>query len=163
VRPTGGGAVGTELRQELHANLEAIQSQLRATRTLLAGKLERLAARIDALDALSVASTADSSQVEALRDEISDAAAALAGIEGAVGSMKTCVAETAQQILSISPKKAPHTVPERLLAFVRKQQPEVIDITPLEQDIAMMQEEIASMRGRAAKALLAASIGTTAH
>jgi hypothetical protein len=152
--------VGTEL----HANLEAIQSQLHATRTLLAGKMERLAARIDALDALTVASTADSSQVEALRDEISDAAAALAGIEGAVGSMKTCVAQTAQQILRIPPEKALRTVPEQLLAFVRKRRrPEVIDITPLEQDIAVMQEELASMRGRAAKALLAASIGTTAH
>ncbi len=149
---------------ELHANLEAIQSQLHATRTLLAGKMERLAARIDALDALTVASTADSSQVEALRDEISDAAAALAGIEGAVGSMKTCVAQTAQQILRIPPEKALRTVPEQLLAFVRKRRrPEVIDITPLEQDIAVMQEELASMRGRAAKALLAASIGTTAH
>jgi len=151
--------VKEEMRQELHANIEAIQGQLHATRELLGGKIEQLSCRIDVLEELT-AKMADSGQVKELSQEVRGAMATLAGIEGAVGSMKTCVEQTAQQILQISPEKMLGDLPERLRALEQREAPEMIDITPLEQDIALMQQELASVREKADKALLAASAET---
>lgn len=153
--PVNFEPVREEMRQELQANIEAIQGHIHATRELLAGKIELLSSRIDVLEELT-ARMADSSQVEALRNEVRGAMTTLAGIEGAVGGMKACVEQTAQQILQISPEKMLGDLPERL-QLLEQREPEVIDITPLERDIAVMQQELASVREKADKALFAAS------
>lgn len=144
------------MRQELRANIEAIQGHIHSTRELLAGKIGQLSSRIDALEEMT-AKMADSSQVDELRSEVRGAMTTLAGIEGAVGGMKACVEQTAQQILQISPEKLLGDMPERL-RLLEQREPEVIDITPLERDIAVMQQELASVREKADKALLAAAV-----
>ncbi|MCW5206753.1 hypothetical protein VU08_07470 [Desulfobulbus sp. F5] len=144
-----------ELKQELQADLAAIQTQLHATRELLGGKIEQLSHRIDVLETMT-AQMANTGEVEALSKEVKGAVASLAGIEGAVNSMKVCVEQTAQQILQMSPEKVLGDVPERLRTL-EQQQPKVIDITPLEKDIAVMQQELASVREKADKVLLAAA------
>ncbi|WP_417909134.1 hypothetical protein [Candidatus Electronema sp. PJ] len=151
--------MNAELQKELHADIEAIQGQLHITRKLLAGKIEKLSARINLLDELT-AQMADSGQVEALSCEVKGAVASLAGIEGAVGSMKACVEQTARQILEMSPEKVIRDISELL---VETQQPEVIDIAPLEKDIALMQQELVLVREKADRALLAASTETVLH
>jgi hypothetical protein len=151
--------VNAVLQRELHADIADIQGQLHATRELLAGKIEQLSARIDVLEGMT-AKMADSSQVEALSSEVKGAVASLVGIEGAVGSMKACVEQTAQQILEMSPEKVLGDLPERLRTLEVRPQPEVIDITPLEKDIAGMQQELASVREKADRVLLAASAET---
>ncbi|MGR0481802.1 MAG: hypothetical protein ACTFAL_10470 [Candidatus Electronema sp. V4] len=155
VEPVNFEPVKEEMRQELQANIEAIQGHIHATRELLAGKIGQLSSRIDVLEDLT-AKMADNAQVEALRSEVRGAMTTLAGIEGAVGGMKACVEQTAQQILQISPEKLLGDLPERL-RLLEQREPEVIDITPLERDIAVMQQELASVREKADKALLAAS------
>lgn len=151
--------MNTELQKELHADIATIQGQLHATRELLAGKIEKLSARIDVLEGMT-AKMADSYQVEALSSEVKGAVASLVGIDGAVGSMKACVEQTAQQILEISSEKVLGDLPARLRTLEARQQPELIDITPLEKDIAGMQQELASVREKADRALLAASAET---
>jgi len=153
--PVNFEPVKEEMRQELQANIEAIQSQLHATRALLAGKIEQLSSRIDVLEAMSI-KMADSGQVETLSKEVRGAMITLSGIEGAVDSMKSCVEQTAQQILQISPDKMLGDLPERLRTLEQRE-PEVIDITPLERDIAVMQQELASVREKADKVLLASA------
>uniref|UniRef100_UPI0040576502 hypothetical protein n=1 Tax=Candidatus Electronema sp. TaxID=2698783 RepID=UPI0040576502 len=152
--PVNFEPVKEEMRQELQANIEAIQGHIHATRELLAGKIGQLSSRIDVLEEMT-AKMADSSQVEELRSEVRGAMNTLAGIEGAVGGMKACVEQTAQQILQISPEELLGDLPERLRQLEQRE-PEVIDITPLERDIAVMQQELASVREKADKALLAA-------
>lgn len=154
--PVNFEPVKEEMRQELRANIEAIQGHIHSTRELLAGKIGQLSSRIDALEEMT-AKMADSSQVDELRSEVRGAMTTLAGIEGAVGGMKACVEQTAQQILQISPEKLLGDMPERL-RLLEQREPEVIDITPLERDIAVMQQELASVREKADKALLAAAV-----
>ncbi|MCW5199689.1 hypothetical protein VU05_03090 [Desulfobulbus sp. F1] len=144
-----------ELKQELQADLAAIQTQLHATRELLGGKIEQLSSRIDVLETMTT-QMANTGEVEALSKEVKGAVASLAGIEGAVNSMKVCVEQTAQQILQMSPEKVLGDVPERLRTL-EQHQPKVIDITPLENDIAVMQQELAFVREKADKVLLAAA------
>ncbi|WP_417914153.1 hypothetical protein [Candidatus Electronema sp. JM] len=150
--PVNFEPVKEEMRQELQANIGAIQSQLHATRELLAGKIGQLSSRIDTLEDLT-AKMADTAQVETLRGEVRGAMSTLAGIESAVGGMKSCVEQTAQQILRISPEELLGDLPERL-RLLEQREPEVIDITPLERDIALMQQELAVVREKADKALL---------
>uniref|UniRef100_UPI0040570765 hypothetical protein n=1 Tax=Candidatus Electronema sp. TaxID=2698783 RepID=UPI0040570765 len=159
--PVNFEPVKEEMRQELRANIEEIQDHIHSTRELLAGKIGQLSSRIDALEEMT-AKMADSSQVDELRSEVRGAMTTLAGIEGAVGGMKACVEQTAQQILQISPEKLLGDMPERLRQ-IEQREPEVIDITPLERDIAVMQqEELASVREKADKALLAAETAPAA-
>lgn len=152
--PVNFEPVKEEMRQELQANIAAIQGHIHSTRELLAGKIGQLSSRIDALEEMT-AKMADSSQVDELRSEVRGAMTTLAGIEGAVDGMKACVEQTAQQILQISPEKLLGDMSERLRQLEQRE-PEVIDITPLERDIAVMQHELASVREKADKALLAA-------
>ncbi|WP_417912301.1 hypothetical protein [Candidatus Electronema sp. TJ] len=154
--PVNFEPVKEEMRQELQANIEAIQGQLHATRELLAGKIGQLSSRIDALEELTAKMT-DKSQVEVLSKEMRGAMTTLAGIEGAVGNMKACVEQTAQQILRISPEELLGDLPERL-RLLEQREPKVIDITPLERDIAVMQQELASVREKADKVLHAVPV-----
>jgi hypothetical protein len=158
--PVNFEPVKEEMRQELQANIAAIQGHIHATRELLAGKIEQLSSRIDVLEEMT-AKMADSSQVEALSSEVRGAMTTLAGIEGAVGGMKACVEQTAQQILRISPEEMLGDLPERL-RLLEQREPQVIDITPLERDIAQMQQELASVREKADKALTAAETASPA-
>ena len=158
--PVNFEPVKEEMRQELRANIEAIQGHIHATRELLADKIGQLSSRIDVLEEMT-AKMADSGQVEALSSEVRGAMNTLAGIEGAVGGMKACVEQTAQQILQISPEELLGDLPERLRQLEQRE-PEVIDITPLERDIAVMQQELASVREKADKALLAAETAPAA-
>lgn len=153
--PVNFEPVKEEMRQELQANIEAIQGHIHATRELLADKIGQLSNRIDVLEAMT-AKMADSSQVETLSIEVRGAMTSLAGIEGAVGGMKACVEQTAQQILQISPEEMLGDLPERL-RLLEQREPQVIDITPLERDIVQMQQELASVREKADKALTAAA------
>lgn len=158
--PVNFEPVKEEMRQELQANIEAIQGHIHATRELLAGKIGQLSSRIDVLEDLT-AKMADNAQVEALRSEVRGAMSTLAGIENAVGGMKACVEQTAQQILRISPEELLGDLPERL-RLLEQREPEVIDITPLERDIAVMQQELASVREKADKVLSPAAAESAA-
>ena len=150
-----------ELRQEVHTDIQSIvetqiktiQTQIHDTKDMLTGKVEQLSARIDVLEEMT-ASMADSDQVETLREEVKGAVASLAGIESAVDGMKSCVEQTVAQLAEVSSEKVLGDLPERLRTLEERPQP-VIDISPLEQDIAVMQQELASVREKADKALSA--------
>ena len=143
------------VRQEVQENIKAIQDQLHATKELLSAKVERLSERIDTLEEMT-ASMADSSQVETLRQEVKGAMDSLAGIQSAVEGMKTCVEQTAAQLSEVTPEKVLGDLPTRLQTLEEQPRPPVIDISPLEQDIAVMQQELASVREKADKALSSA-------
>lgn len=143
------------VRQEVQTDIKAIQDQLHATKDLLSAKVERLSERIDTLEEMT-ASMADSGQVESLRQEVSGAMDSLAGIQSAVDGMKTCVEQTAAQLSEVTPEKVLGDLPERLRTLEERPQ-QVLDIAPLEKDIAVMQEELASVREKADKALSSAA------
>ncbi|MCI5145185.1 MAG: hypothetical protein D3923_06545 [Candidatus Electrothrix sp. AR3] len=137
------------IRQELSTHIEEIRSQLHTTREILSIKIEQLVVRIDDLEKLT-AEMPNISQVDALTDEVKGAIKSLAGIQGAVDSMQTCVQQTGEQILG--------DLPQRVQAM--EQQAKKIDIIPLEEDIACMQRDLAEVREKADKALLAAEDNT---
>jgi len=151
--PVSFEPVRHELRQEVQVDIKAIQDQLHDTKDLLSAKVEQLSRRIDTLEEMT-ASMADSGQVESLRQEVKGAMDSLAGIQSAVDGMKSCVEQTAAQLHEAAPEKVLGDLPERLRTLEERPQP-VFDITPLEKDIAVMQEELASVREKADKALSA--------
>ncbi len=156
-QPVSLEPVRHELRQEVQADIKAVQDQLHATKDLLSAKVERLSERIDALEELT-ANMADRSEVETLRQEVRGAMDSLAGIQSAVEGMKTCVAQTAAQLQEVTPEKVLGDLPERLKTLEEQPKQPVIDISPLEQDIAVMQQELASVREKADKVLSSAAV-----
>lgn len=74
--------------------------------------------------------------------------------------MKSCVEQTAQQILEVSPEKVLGDLPQRVQAMEAEQAAKtsaLVDISPLERDIADMQQDLALIKQKADKALLAAA------
>ena len=137
--------------QELKSDIETIRSQLHTTREILTIKIDQLAARINDLEII-ITGKVDNNQVDVLSEELKGALDSLDGIQGAVNSMQTCVQQTAEQIQEVSPEKVLGDLPQRVQTLEQK---ENIDISPLEQDIAGMQQDLAEVREKADKALLA--------
>lgn len=150
-----------ELKQDLDAGLKMIRDQVHTTRDILAGKIEQLSARIDDLEEVT-AKMPDSRLIEELSTEVRGAMSSLAGIQQAVDTMKSCVEQTARQILEVSPEKVLGDIPQRLQA-VEEHTSAVVDISPLEQDIADMQQNLALIQQKADKALLAVADISTAE
>ncbi len=140
------------MQQEVYDNIKLIQTQVHDTKELLVAKMELLSRRIETLEALT-SSMADSGQVETLREEVKGSVDSLAGIQCAVDTMKTCVEQTTVQLQGISSEKILGDFPARLQALEERPQQPVIDISPLEKDIAAIQQELVSVREKADKAL----------
>lgn len=144
--------------EKLNNDIEFIESQLHTTKEVLNGKIELLSSRIDDLENMA-AEMADSKQLETLSDEVQGAVDSLAGIQGAVDTMRSYVEQTGEQIKGVSPDNILGDLPERLRTLEQQRktadQTEV-DITPLKKDIATMQSELALVKEKADKALRAA-------
>jgi hypothetical protein len=152
-----------ELKQNLDAGLRMIQEQVHTTRDILAGKIEQLSTRIDDLEEVT-AKMPDSRLMDELSKEVRGAMTSLAAIQDAIDTMKTCVEQTAHQILEVSPEKILGDLPKRVQAMEEQQAEKtsaVVDISPLEREIAEMQQDLALIQQKADKALLAAADITT--
>jgi predicted nucleic acid-binding Zn-ribbon protein len=142
--------------EKVYENIHAIQTQVHDTKELLSAKIEGLSKRIDTLEELTN-SMADSNQLETLRKEVQGAVDSLTGIQGAVDTMKSCVEQTATQLDGISAEKILGDLPARLQSLEEQPQQPMIDISPLENDIAVIQQELVAVREKADKALASAT------
>ncbi|MCI5225030.1 MAG: hypothetical protein D3924_20775, partial [Candidatus Electrothrix sp. AR4] len=144
---------------KLNNEIKLIESQLHTTREVLTSKIEQLSSRIDDLEKMTD-EVVNNKELEALSDEVRGAVDSLAGIQGAVDTMQNCVEQTVEQMKEISPHAILNDLPERVQTLEQQQtgqQDDVVDIAPLEKDIACMRSELAQVKEKAGKALQAAA------
>jgi len=165
--PDPAAASGSSQEKEtyyevLQTEMDGIQDQLQTTRQSLTGTIDRLAARIENLEALS-ADMVGKQELAETNHQVQSAAASLAEMEKTVSALQSSLEQTAGQVNAISPDKILGDFPQRLRSLEEQQSaleipeiPEPVDITPLRDDIRAIQAELGQVQDTAIKALQAA-------
>lgn len=152
---------GVQKRYEtLHGEINGVQEHLHTTRDILSNTIDQLTARIEKLEDMT-ADMVSQQQLNDVSHKVQDAVDSLSGIQNAVSAMQNSIDQTASQVQDISPESVLQDLPQRVQTLEEQQNktvpPEPVDITPLQNDIKAMQNELDQVKERASKALQAAT------
>jgi hypothetical protein len=150
--------MATDLKKELTADIQAVQSGLRQGITGVESKVSSVASRLGTIEE-TAASLAPSEQVEALAEEVKSAGESLAEIKGVAESLKGKVEQAEKQVKEVSGETILGDLPSRLEALEQQEIPEpvpAVDVSPLEQEIASLKKELAEVKKIAAEAVVKA-------
>ncbi|CAK8725019.1 hypothetical protein KKHLCK_15650 [Candidatus Electrothrix laxa] len=143
-------------REAMNAEINNVREHLHTTRQVLTDKIDQITSRVENLEAMTT-DMASKQQLDDMSHKVQDAVDSLAGIQGAVSAMQSCVDQTESQLKEISPESILSDLPQRVQTLEEQQSaaevPGPVNITPLQNDINAMQSELAQVKKKADKAL----------
>jgi hypothetical protein len=146
--------------EAMNAEINNVREHLHTTRQVLTDKIDQLGSRIEKLEAMTT-DMAGKQQLDDMSHKVQDAVDSLSGIQSAVSAMQSSVDQTTSQLQDISPDNILGDLPGRVQTLEEQQSvaeaPEPVDITPIQNDINIMQSELTQIKEKADKALLAAT------
>lgn len=131
--------LGQELKKEISVDIQAGQNDLRKGQAKLTTAVNSLSGRLTTLEE-TTATLAASEQVETLDEEIKGTAATVAELKGGVATLENKIAQTADTNIG--------DLPARIEALEQQEvEPAVVvDLAPLEEDIAALRSEFKAMQ-----------------
>ncbi len=147
--------LASDLKKEFTADIQAVHSGLRKGLADIEGKISSFSSRMGTLEE-TTAALAPSEQVEALAEEVKGAGEALAEIKSVADTLKGKVDQAEKQVQEVSGEAILGDLPSRLEALEQQEMPEpapVVDIAPLEKEIASLKEELAQVKKTAVDAV----------
>ncbi len=130
-------AFGTTLKTDFSRMVAPVKQELAAVQGNLEGKVSALRAKLSEVEE-SVADKASVEQVETVTAEVAAVSETLTGTEA---SVKTLAAKV-EQVGASDPGQILGDLPSRLEALEQKEDPEAVDLQPLEAKISGLQAEI---------------------
>ncbi|RWX45716.1 hypothetical protein H206_00701 [Candidatus Electrothrix aarhusensis] len=151
--------------EAMNTEINNVREHLHTTRQVLTDKIDQLGSRIENLEAMTT-DMASKQQLDDTSHQVQDAVDSLSGIQNAVSALQNSVEQTEGKQQEISPDKILGDLPQRVQTLEEQQNaveaPEPVDISPIKDDINAMQSELAQVKEKADKALLAAIKNTAA-